>query len=69
MSGRSNQERKAQVIYLLTTDPQTVNYYSTIHALGLFYFDSNAQETMKMQLNPSDSVNFRHCTEEIPPNI
>ena len=29
------------MIYLLTTDRQTVNYYSTIHALELIYFDSN----------------------------
>ena len=40
---RSNHERVARVIYLLTTDRQTVNYYSTIHALELIYFDSNIQ--------------------------
>ena len=38
-------ERVARVIYLLTTDRQTVNYYSTINALELIYFDSNTQET------------------------
>ena len=35
-----------------------LNYYSTIHALELIYFDSNTQETMKKQLCPSDSFNF-----------
>ena len=55
---RSNHERKARVIYLLTTDRQTVNYYSTIQALELIVFDSNTQETMKKQLYPSDSSNF-----------
>ena len=29
-----------RVICLLTTDRQTVNYYSTIHAQELIYFDS-----------------------------
>ena len=29
-----------------------------MHALDLTYFDSNAQETMKKQLYPSDSFNF-----------
>ena len=38
---RSNHERVARVIYLRTTDWQTVNYYSRIHALELIYFDSN----------------------------
>ena len=33
----------ARVIYLRTTDRQTVNYYSTIHALELIFFDSNTQ--------------------------
>ena len=55
---RSNHEREAQVIYLLTTDRQTVNYYSTIHALKQIYFVSNTQETMKKKLYPSDSSNF-----------
>ena len=51
------------MIYLLTTERQTVNYYSTIHALELIYFDSNTQETMKKKLYPSDSSNFPplHC--------
>ena len=31
----------ARVIYLLTTDRQTVIYYSTNHAQELIYFDSN----------------------------
>ena len=35
-----------------------MNYYSTIHALELIYFDSNTQETMKKQLYLSDSPNF-----------
>ena len=43
-----------RVIYFLTTDRQTVNYYSIIHALEIIYFDSNTQETMKKQLYPSD---------------
>ena len=43
----------------LTTDRQTLNYYSTIHALELIYFDSNTQETMKKQLYPSNSSNFQ----------
>ena len=38
-------EREAQVIYLLTSDRQTMIYYSTIHTLELIYFDSNTQET------------------------
>ena len=42
----------------LTTDRQTVNYYSTIHSLELIYFDSKTQETMKKQLYPSDFYNF-----------
>ena len=46
------------MIYLHTTDRQTVKYYSTIHALELIYFDSNTQETMKKQFYPSDSSNF-----------
>ena len=46
------------MIYLLTTDRQAVNYYSIIHILELIYFDSNAQETMKKQLYPSNSCNF-----------
>ena len=54
---RLNHEREARVIYLLSTDRQTVNYYSTIHALELIYFYSNTQETMK-QWYPSDSSNF-----------
>ena len=39
----SCKERAAQVFYLHTTDRLTVNYYSTIHALELIYFDSNTQ--------------------------
>ena len=31
------------MIYILTTDRQTVNYYSTIHALEVIHFDSNTQ--------------------------
>ena len=40
---RSNHERAARVIHLHTYDRQTVNYYSTIHALELIYFNSNTQ--------------------------
>ena len=61
---RSNHEREARVIYLLTTDRQTVNYYSTIHALELIYFDSNTQETMKKQFILQILSAFRHCTDE-----
>ena len=43
----NNLIQEARVIYLLTTDRQTVIYYSTIHALELIYFDSNTQKTMK----------------------
>ena len=49
LQNRSNHEREARVIYLLTTDRQTVNYYATIHARVLIYFVSNTQETMKKQ--------------------
>ena len=35
-----NHEPAARVIYLRTTDRQTANWYSTIHALELIYFDS-----------------------------
>ena len=44
-------------ICLQRTDKQWITYYSTIHALALIYFDSNAQETMKKRLYPSDSFN------------
>ena len=43
---------RARVICLPRTDRQTVNYYSTIRALDLIYFDSNTHK------NPSDSTNF-----------
>ena len=36
-----------QVIFLLTTDRQSVNYYSTIHAIELIYFDSNTRNDEK----------------------
>ena len=36
-------KRAARVSYLRTTDQQTVNYYSTIHALELIFFNSNTQ--------------------------
>ena len=49
---------EVQVIYLLTTDRQTVNYYSTIHALELTYYDSNTQDRLKKQLYRSDSSNI-----------
>ena len=58
--------REARVIYLLTTDRQTVNYYSTIHALELIYFDSNTQEMINQRtsgpvnahLTPGPSIYF-----------
>ena len=34
----------------ITTDRQTVNYYSTIHPMELIYFDSNTQLTTKTNL-------------------
>ena len=59
--------RCALVIYLRTTDRQTVNYYSTIHVLELIYINSNYNLRRKhirsLQLLP----NFRHCTEELQP--
>ena len=45
-------------VYLLTTDRQTVIYYSTIRTVELICFDSNTQEMMKKQLYLSDSSNF-----------
>ena len=39
-----NHEREARVIYLLTNDRQTMNYYSAMHELELIYFDSNTQK-------------------------
>ena len=42
------------MIYMLTTDRQTVNYCQIIHALELIFFDSNTQQT----LYPSDYSNF-----------
>ena len=48
---------RARDLIFFTTDLQTVNYYSTIHALELIYFYSYTQETMK-QWYPSDSSNF-----------
>ena len=63
LSRRSNHQRVARVIYLRSTDRQTVNYYSTIHALELIYFDSNTQEMTKTHLKSSASSNFwRHIT-------
>ena len=49
---------KSEWFICFTTEWQTVNYYSTIHALELIYFNSNTLETMKKQLYPSDSSNF-----------
>ena len=40
---RSNHERAARVIYHRTTERHTVNYYSTIRALELIFFNSNTQ--------------------------
>ena len=62
---RINHEPEAGVIYLLTLDRRSVNYYSTIRAPEVIYFDSNTQETTKQQLYPSDSSNF----QEIPPKV
>ena len=43
-----------------------MNYYWTIHALELIYFDSNTQETMKKQLFIFQILStFLHYTEEI----
>ena len=57
-NNRLYHEHEARVLYLLTTDRQTVIYYLIIHALQLIYLDSNTQGTMKKQLYPSDSSNF-----------
>ena len=43
---RSNHEREPRVIYLLTTDRQTVSYYSTIHALAMIYIVSNDEQAV-----------------------
>ena len=44
-----------RVIYLLTTDPQTVIYYSTNHAQELIYFDSFLDSgTIAVPANISD---------------
>ena len=40
------------MIYLLTTNRQSVIYYSTNHALEVFYFDSNI---LKVDKNAVDS--------------
>ena len=37
-----------RVIYILTTDQQTVNYYSLVQALELIYFDSNTINIIKV---------------------
>ena len=50
--------RALRVIYLHTTDQQTVNYYSIIHALELIYFDSNTQLTRKTHWKSSASSHF-----------
>ena len=65
----SNHERGASVIYLLTTDLQTVNYYLIIYALCVTYFDSNTPEAMK-KLYPSNSSNcplFITRTNDVTP--
>ena len=46
------------MIYLRTTDRQTVNNNSTIHALELIYFDSNTEYMTKTHLKSSASSNF-----------
>ena len=52
-------------LYLPTTDPQTVIYYSAINALEPTYLDSNTQEMMKRQLYTLQILpTFHHCTEE-----
>ena len=60
-------EREARVVYSLTTDQQPVIYWATNHLLARIYFDSNAQETTKKQLYPSDFSIFPPLHEEIPP--
>ena len=39
-------------IYILSIDRQTVNYYTTIHALELIYFDSNIQYIKQCLCDP-----------------
>ena len=59
VSCKEDQIASAQlVIYLRTTDRQAVNYYSTIHAVELIYFDSSKQETTKTHLKYSASSHF-----------
>ena len=45
-------ERKTRVIYLITTDRQSVKCRATNHLLARLYFDSNTQETTKRQVYP-----------------
>ena len=65
---RSNHERIAWVIYLRTIHRQTVNYYSTIHAIELIYFDFNTQWTVKIHLKSSTSFNFPQLHPGNPAN-
>ena len=60
---------RARVIFLLTTDRQTVIYYSTIHALELIYFNSNTQKTMKKAFRTFKFFSFPPLHKEIPPTI
>ena len=43
-------ERKARVIYLLTTDRQAVLYWATYNLLARLYFVSNTQEMTQIQV-------------------
>ena len=60
-------ERKARVIYLLTTDLQAVVYWTTNNLLARVCFDFNKQETTRRQVHPSDFFSFLPLHEEILP--
>ena len=64
---RSNQEHVVQVLYLSTSNHQTVNYYSTIHVQELVYsiltHNKRGKHIWSLQLLPT----FCHCNEEFPP--
>ena len=51
-------EPEARVIYSLTTDRQPVIHWATNHMLARLSFDSNTQQTKKMQVYPSDVASF-----------
>ena len=53
-------EHEAQVTYSLTNDRQQVIYWATnlLLARVVFYFDSNTQETAKIEVYPTGVSSF-----------